>query len=30
VYEVKDEEIIIIVLTVGKRENNEVYDNLDS
>ena len=28
VYEVKDEEIIVLVLTVGKRENNKVYDNL--
>ena len=28
-YEVKDEEIVVLVLSVGKRENNEVYDNLE-
>ena len=28
VYEVKDAEIIVYVLSVGKRENNKVYDNL--
>ncbi|HEY9129076.1 MAG TPA: type II toxin-antitoxin system RelE/ParE family toxin [Sulfurovum sp.] len=27
-YEVKDEEIVVLVLGVGKRENNRVYDNL--
>jgi len=27
-YEVKDEEIIVLVLSVGKRENNTMYDNL--
>jgi mRNA interferase RelE/StbE len=27
-YEVKDEEIIIIVLSVGKREKNTIYNNL--
>ena len=27
-YEVKDEEIIVLVLSVGKRENNKIYDNL--
>lgn len=27
-YEVKDEQIIVLVLSVGKRENNKVYDNL--
>ena len=27
-YEVKDEMIVIVVLSVGKRENNKVYDNL--
>ena len=27
-YEVKDEEIIILILSVGKRENNRIYDNL--
>jgi len=29
-YEVKDEEIVVLVLSVGKRENNQVYDNLES
>lgn len=28
VYEVRDEEIVILVLTVGKRENDKVYKNL--
>ncbi len=28
-YEVKDEEIVVLVLTVGKRENNQVYAQLD-
>ena len=28
VYEVKDEEIIVLVLAVGKRENNKVYEEL--
>ena len=27
-YEVKDEEIVVLVLSVGKRENNRIYDNL--
>jgi mRNA interferase RelE/StbE len=27
-YEVKDEELIVLVLSVGKRENNSVYENL--
>ena len=27
-YEVKDEEIVILVLTVGQRENNKVYEKL--
>ena len=27
-YEVKDEEIIVLVLSVGKRENNQVYNAL--
>jgi len=27
-YEIKDEQIIVLVLSVGKRENNKVYDNL--
>jgi mRNA interferase RelE/StbE len=27
-YEVKDEQIVVLVLSVGKRENNSVYDNL--
>ena len=27
-YEVQDEEIIILVLSVGKRENNYIYHNL--
>ena len=28
IYEVKDEQIVVLVLTVGKRENNKVYKNL--
>ena len=28
VYQVKDEEIIVLVLTVGKRENDKVYKSL--
>ncbi len=28
IYEVKDSEIIVLVLTVGKRENSDVYSNL--
>ncbi|MDQ7083966.1 MAG: type II toxin-antitoxin system RelE/ParE family toxin [Sulfurovum sp.] len=28
-YEVKEEEIVVLVLSVGKRENNDVYDNLE-
>ncbi len=27
-YEVKDEEIVVLVLALGKREKNKVYDNL--
>ena len=27
-YEVKDEQILVLVLSVGKRENNKVYENL--
>lgn len=27
-YEVKDEEIVVLVLSVGKREKNKIYDNL--
>jgi mRNA interferase RelE/StbE len=27
-YEVKDKEIVILVLSVGKRENNSIYENL--
>jgi len=27
-YEVKDKEIIILVLSVGKRENNSIYEHL--
>ena len=27
-YEVKDEEIVVLVLSVGKRENNSVYEHL--
>ena len=27
-YEVKDEEIIVLVLSVGKRENNSIYNKL--
>ncbi len=30
VYEVKDEEIVVLVLSVGKRENNKIYDNLEN
>jgi len=29
VYEVKEEAIVILVLGVGKRENNKVYENLE-
>ena len=29
VYEVKDAEIIVLVLTVGKRENDKVYKDLE-
>jgi len=28
-YEVKDKEIVVLVLSVGKRENNEIYNNLE-
>jgi len=27
-YEVKDKEIVVYVVSVGKRENNKVYDSL--
>lgn len=27
-YEVKNEQIVVLVLSVGKRANNKVYDNL--
>jgi len=27
-YEVKDEEVVVLVLSVGKRENNNIYDVL--
>ena len=27
-YQVKDDEIVVLVLVVGKRENNEVYETL--
>ena len=27
-YEVKEEQIVVLVLSVGKRENNKVYNNL--
>jgi len=27
-YEVKDEEIVILILSVGKREKNKIYDTL--
>jgi mRNA interferase RelE/StbE len=27
-YEVKDKEIIVYVISIGKRENSNVYDNL--
>jgi mRNA interferase RelE/StbE len=27
-YEVKDQEIVVLVLSVGKRENNSIYENL--
>ena len=27
-YEVKDEQIVVLVLSVGKREDKSVYDNL--
>ncbi len=29
-YEVKEEEIVVLVLSVGKRENNSIYNNLKS
>jgi len=29
-YEVKDEQIVVLVLSVGKRENNAVYENLEN
>lgn len=27
-YEVKDEEIIVLILSIGKREKNKIYENL--
>lgn len=27
-YEVKEEEIVVLVLSVGKRENNGIYENI--
>ncbi len=27
-YEVKDQEVVVLVLSVGKRENNKIYENL--
>ena len=27
-YQVKDEEVIVLVLSVGKRENNKIYNEL--
>ncbi|MCK9162672.1 MAG: type II toxin-antitoxin system RelE/ParE family toxin [Arcobacteraceae bacterium] len=30
VYEVKEKEIVVLVLTIGKRENDKVYDKLRS
>jgi len=27
-YEVKDDEIVVVVLSVGKRENNSIYNDL--
>lgn len=27
-YEVKEEEIVVLVLSVGKRENSDIYNNL--
>ncbi|MEA2112196.1 MAG: type II toxin-antitoxin system RelE/ParE family toxin [Campylobacterota bacterium] len=29
IYEVKDNEIIVLVLTVSKRENDDIYKNLE-
>ena len=29
-YEVKGEEIVVLVLSVGKRENNRIYENLSN
>ncbi len=29
-YEVREDKIIIVILAVGKRENNDVYDSLKS
>lgn len=29
-YEVQDEEIVVLVLSVGKRENNRIYDKLSN
>jgi len=28
-YEVVDEKVIVVVLSVGKRENNDVYDEVE-
>lgn len=30
VYEVIDDEVIVLVIAVGKRENNSVYDSADT
>lgn len=27
-YEIKDEKVVVLVLSVGKREKNKIYDNL--
>lgn len=27
-YEVKDQEVVVLVLSVGKRENDKIYENL--
>ena len=28
-YEVQDEQIVVLVLSVGKRENNKIYEHLE-
>jgi len=30
IYEVKNEQIVVLVLTVGRRENDKVYKNLEA